>query len=181
MASSVRLLLSQFLYISLWSPTQVSPSLSPLLCTPNYEQLSSSTAFLVVFTSSIMSNPSTFPTDATFDASISMVNANVPAIPPPPHTPVPLLNSEEAPNATLIAQLFDDPQISKADAGALRTQVYTVLNAKWYMNKNLSQMPRGTLDTFAQRRGQNTVCLFCNTPYTHGDGGLGCVKGHFSL
>ncbi|KIM29245.1 hypothetical protein M408DRAFT_23044 [Serendipita vermifera MAFF 305830] len=80
---------------------------------------------------------STFPTDATFDPSSLSAMTNPNALPvlrasarnsSAPHTPVPLLTSERVPNATLIAQLFNDPQLLEADADVLRTQVHNILN-----------------------------------------------------
>ncbi|KIM29257.1 hypothetical protein M408DRAFT_328929 [Serendipita vermifera MAFF 305830] len=96
----------------------------------------------------------------------------------PPHASVPQIE-DGTPDAELIARLFRNPQISNGDV--LRTFVYTVLNSPWFKKKRLHQMPRGILDSFAQRRGETTVCLFCETSYGRANEGLGCVKAHLGL
>ncbi|KIM29260.1 hypothetical protein M408DRAFT_23053 [Serendipita vermifera MAFF 305830] len=96
-----------------------------------------------------------------------------------PNALVSLQTDNGTPDAGLITRLFRGPRIPNGDA--LRTLISNVLNSSWYKKKRLNQMPRGTLDPFAQRRGELTVCLFCDTPYDNAGEGLGCVKAHFGL
>ncbi|KIM29266.1 hypothetical protein M408DRAFT_23057 [Serendipita vermifera MAFF 305830] len=116
-----------------------------------------------------MSGLANFDNDSTFENTL----------PPPPYTLVSLQTEEGTPDASLITRFFRGPRIPNGDA--LRTLISSVLNAQWYKKKRLHQMPRGTLDPFAQRRGETTVCLFCDTIYDSANEGLGCVKAHLGL
>ncbi|KIM29262.1 hypothetical protein M408DRAFT_23055 [Serendipita vermifera MAFF 305830] len=122
-----------------------------------------------------MSGFSNFNAPPTFGLFQNHANA----LPPSPNTPISLQTDDGAPDARLIAGFFHSPRIPNGDA--LRTLISNVLNSAWYKKKRLNQMPRGTLDPFAQRRGELTVCLFCHTPYDNANESLGCVKAHFGL
>ncbi|KIM29261.1 hypothetical protein M408DRAFT_23054 [Serendipita vermifera MAFF 305830] len=122
-----------------------------------------------------MSDFPNFDADAAFGLFQNLQNT----LPPSPYTSVPLQTEDGTPDAGLITRLFRGPRIPNGDA--LRTLISSVLNAQWYKKKILHQMPRGTLDPFAQRRGETTACLFCETSYDNANEGRGCVKAHFGL